>query len=151
MQYSSRSNKTEKENTINNNSININIAKVNYDNNKTKTDSKPSLMEDASTISEVKNSVNKENTNKFSSEKSVSFMSDSNGNNINKFLINDIRLEQNDRIIKELASELEQSTAKKDKFEQKFKTACNNIEPINLLTKKVIIIKIIMCQVVSQK
>ena len=136
MQYSSRSNKTEKENTINNNSININIAKVNYDNNKTKTDSKPSLIEDASTISEVKNSVNKENTNKFSSEKSVSFMSDSNGNNINKFLINDIRLEQNDRIIKELASELEQSTAKKDKFEQKFKTACNNIEPINLLTKK---------------
>jgi hypothetical protein len=76
--------------------------------------------------------VNKDN--KFSSEKSVSFISDSNGNNINKFIINDIHLEQNDKIIKELASELEQSTAKKDKFEQKFKTACNNIEPINLLS-----------------
>ena len=31
---------------------------------------------------------------------------------------------------------MEQSTAKKDKFEQKFKNACNNIEPINLLSNK---------------
>ena len=126
---SNRSQKLEKENIIVNkaNNLSVNIAKKHID-------SKPSLIEDASTISEVKNSVNKEN--KFSSEKSMSFISDSNGNNINKFLINDINLEQNDKIIKELASELEQSTAKKDKFEQKFKIACSNIEPINLISQK---------------
>ena len=127
----------EKENSnINNSNINkTNI--INYEINpiKLNNDTKRSMIEDVSTISDVKNtssSVNKDN--KFSSEKSVSFISDSNGNNINKFIINDIHLEQNDKIIKELASELEQSTAKKDKFEQKFKTACNNIEPINLLS-----------------
>ena len=127
----------EKENSnINNSNINkTNI--INYELNpiKLNNDTKRSMIEDVSTISDVKNtssSVNKDN--KFSSEKSVSFISDSNGNNINKFIINDIHLEQNDKIIKELASELEQSTAKKDKFEQKFKTACNNIEPINLLS-----------------
>ena len=109
------------------NNVIISNAKINID-------SKPTSIEDVSTISEVKNSVNKDN--KFSSEKSVSFISDSNGNNINKFIINEINLEQNDKIIKELASELEQSTAKKDKFEQKFKNACNNIEPINLLSNK---------------
>ena len=127
----------EKENSnINNSNINkTNI--INYEINpiKLNNDTKRSMIEDVSTISDVKNtssSVNKDN--KFSSEKSVSFISDSNGNNINKFIINDIHLEQNDKIIKELASELEQSTAKKDKFEQKFKTAFNNIEPINLLS-----------------
>ena len=128
--YSNRSNgskTSEKENMNNANNVIISNAKINID-------SKPTSIEDVSTISEVKNSVNKDN--KFSSEKSVSFISDSNGNNINKFIINEINLEQNDKIIKELASELEQSTAKKDKFEQKFKNACNNIEPINLLSNK---------------
>lgn len=128
--YSNRSNgskTSEKENMNNANNVIISNAKINID-------SKPTSIEDVSTISEVKNSVNKDN--KFNSEKSVSFISDSNGNNINKFIINEINLEQNDKIIKELASELEQSTAKKDKFEQKFKNACNNIEPINLLSTK---------------
>jgi trans-2-enoyl-CoA reductase len=91
-------------------------------------------MDDTSAISEVRSSINKEN--KFSSERNESFISDTNSNNINKFIINDINLEQNDKIIKELASELEQSTAKKDKLESKLKSACNNIEPINLLFKK---------------
>ena len=130
--YSNRSNrsKTSEKENMNTNSANnviINNEKINID-------SKPTSIEEISTISEVKNSVNKDN--KFSSEKSVSFISDSNGNNINKFIINEINLGQNDKIIKELASELEQSTAKKDKFEQKFKNACNNIEPINLLSNK---------------
>jgi len=100
------------------------------------TDLKPSIMDEISTISEVRNSyINKEN--KFSSEKNDSFISDTNSNNINKFLINDItNLEQNDKIIKELASELEQTSAKKDKLDNKLKTACNNIAPINLLSKK---------------
>ena len=128
--YINQSNKSEKENI--NNINNINNISLNNNINKTNIESKPSLLEDASTISEVKNSANNKE-NKFSSEKSISFMSDSNGNNINKFIINEINMEQNDKIIKELASELEQSTAKKDILEQKFKTACNNIEPINLL------------------
>ena len=114
-----------------NNTENI-IIKNNKPNNNT--DSKPSLMDDTSAISEVRSSINKEN--KFSSERNESFISDTNSNNINKFIINDINLEQNDKIIKELASELEQSTAKKDKLESKLKSACNNIEPINLLFKK---------------
>ena len=135
LSYTNKSKNVEKEKINNNiNVIGINKIKNNKDFDKNNMDSKPSDIEEASTISEIKNSVNKDN--KFSSEKSVSFMSDSNGNNINKFLINDANQEQNDKIIKELASELEQSTAKKDKFEQKFKNACNNIEPINLLTKK---------------
>ena len=135
LSYTNKSKNVEKEEINNNiNVIGINKIKNNKDFDKNNMDSKPSDIEEASTISEIKNSVNKDN--KFSSEKSVSFMSDSNGNNINKFLINDTNQEQNDKIIKELASELEQSTAKKDKFEQKFKNACNNIEPINLLTKK---------------
>ena len=127
---------TNNTNNINNSSANNktnNIIKYELNPIKLNNDSKPSLIEDVSTISDVKNSSSLNKDNKFSSEKSVSFISDSNGNNINKFIINDIHLEQNDKIIKELASELEQSTAKKDKFEQKFKTACNNIEPINLL------------------
>ena len=127
---------TNNTNNINNSSANNKTNNIiNYELNpiKLNNDSKPSLIEDVSTISDVKNSSSLNKDNKFSSEKSVSFISDSNGNNINKFIINDIHLEQNDKIIKELASELEQSTAKKDKFEQKFKTACNNIEPINLL------------------
>ena len=71
------------------------------------------------------------------------FISDNNNNNINKFLINDIQIINNDKIIKELASELEQNTVKKGKLssnkkeiEQKFKNACSNIEPIDLLGKK---------------
>ena len=109
---------------------------------------KPSIADDSSSISDgytinsVKN--NKNNIIGLSSEKTLSFVSDNNNNNnINKFLINDVQIENNDRIIKELASELEQSTAKKDKLEsnkkeieQKFKKVCNNIEPINLLGKQ---------------
>ena len=109
---------------------------------------KPSMIDDTSSISDIYNlnsNKNYKNNNNvgLSSEKSLSFISDNNNNNINKFLINDIQIVNNDRIIKELASELEQSTAKKDKLasnkkeiEQKFKNSCSNIEPIDLLGKK---------------
>ena len=109
---------------------------------------KPSLIDDSSTISDgyvtnnsVKNYKNNNNIG-LSSEKSLSFISDN--NNVNRFLLNEIKLEHNDndKIIKELASELEQSTAKKDKLasnkkeiESKFKNVCSNIEPINLSRK----------------
>ena len=112
--------------------------------NRSNIENKPSLIDDVSIISEGYNtninSVKNNNNIGLSSEKSLSFISDNNNNNINKFLMNDIHIENNDKIIKELASELEQSTAKKDKLasnkkeiEQKFKNACSNIEPINLL------------------
>ena len=59
--------------------------------------------------------------------------------NVNKFVLNDGILDANDRVIKELASELEQSTNKKDKLasnkkkiEENFKVICNNIAPLNL-------------------
>ena len=133
-------------------------SNVNYDKNMKKSDEnslnrsmsnrsnieiKPSLIDDISIIYEGYNtninSARQNNNIGQSSEKSLSFISDNN-NNINKFLMNDIHIENNDKIIKELASELEQSTAKKDKLasnkkeiEQKFKNACSNIEPINLL------------------
>ena len=93
-------------------------------------ESKPSLIEEASTISDVKNYNNKDN--KFSSDKSISFISDSNGNNINKFLINDIHIEQNDKIIKELASELEQSTAKKEKKIKKKEMKLKKLKKVGL-------------------
>ena len=52
-------------------------------------------------------------------------------------IINDICLDSNDKVIKELASELEQSTAKKDfnsnKKDDKYKINKNIIEPLNLI------------------
>ena len=60
-------------------------------------------------------------------------------NNVNKFILNDPILDINDRVIKELASELEQSTNKKDiknsnkkKIEEKYKVICNRIDHLNL-------------------
>jgi hypothetical protein len=53
----------------------------------------------------------------------------------NKFILNDIHQEENDnKIIKELAAELEQSTSKKNKkiMSKYSKNVVENIEPINL-------------------
>ena len=62
-----------------------------------------------------------------------------NNKNCNKFNLLDDELKNNDKIIKELASELEQSTAKvnklasnKKEIEENFKNICNKIQPINL-------------------
>ena len=59
--------------------------------------------------------------------------------NVNKFVLNDGLLDINDRVIKELASELEQSTTKKDRFasnkkkiEDNFNKICGKISPLNL-------------------
>ena len=135
----------QKENIIvNNEDISLNNIKS-YRSYRSNFDIKPSIIDDSSSVSDGYNLNSakdiKNNTIGLSSEKSLSFISDN--NNINKFLINDIPIVNNDKIIKELASELEQSTAKKDKLasnkkeiEQKFKNACSNIEPINLLAKK---------------
>ena len=60
------------------------------------------------------------------------------GSNVNKFVLNEGLLDANDHVIKELASELEQSTNKKDKLasnkkkiEDNFKVICNKISPLN--------------------
>ena len=68
----------------------------------------------------------------------------SNNNKINQFIIQDEDSQHENKIIKELSSELEQSSAKVNKLasnqkeiEDKFKMACNNIQPANLkLTNK---------------
>ena len=59
--------------------------------------------------------------------------------NVNKFVLNDGLIDINDRVIKELASELEQSTNKKDRFasnkkkiEENFNKICCKISPLNL-------------------
>ena len=131
-EFSTQINDKTRENNDDNSQISLSRT-MTYKNN---LEIKPSLFDDTSNISdgygynnnELKN--NKINNIGLSSEKSLSFISDNNNVNLNKFLINDIQCENNDRIIKELASELEQSTAKKDKLqsnkkeiEQKFKNA----------------------------
>ena len=105
-------------------------------------ESKANLNDETSIISDVvtinkDNNKNKDNIIGISSEKSLSFISEN--NNVNKFIINENQIVNHDKIIKELASELEQSTSKKDKLasnkkeiEQKFKNICDAIEPIKL-------------------
>ena len=102
---------------------------------------KANLNDETSIISEgvttnKDNNKDKDNIIGISSEKSLSFISE---NNVNKFIINENQIVNHDKIIKELASELEQSTSKKDKLasnkkeiEQKFKNICDAIEPIKL-------------------
>jgi hypothetical protein len=67
-----------------------------------------------------------------------------NANNVNKFILNeDLMNHNNNHVIKELASELEQSTNKKDKLnsskkkiEDNFKLICNRICPLNININK---------------
>ena len=105
---------------------------------------KPSIIEDISSISEVNNTNSIRKTKSMnigpSSEKSLSFISEGNNTNINKFAINELKSDlNNDKIIKELASELEQTTAKRElkgshkkEIEKKFQDACESIEPLKL-------------------
>ena len=75
------------------------------------------------------NSYNDNNYSKYSTNSVV---------NVNKFVLNDKLLEGN-KVIKELASELEQSTNKKDNLasnqkniEDNFKAICSKISPLNI-------------------
>ena len=76
--------------------------------------------------------INSSNDNNFSKYSTNSVV------NVNKFVLNDKLLEGN-KVIKELASELEQSTNKKDnlasnkkKIEDNFKVICSKISPLNI-------------------
>ena len=99
------------------------------------------LSMSASSINNVNNSINTFST---TNENNNSFNAiNINNNKVGKFNLFETNLEHNDKVIKELASELEQSTAKVNQFgsnkkemEKKFKTICNNIPPINLKTNK---------------
>ena len=89
-----------------------------------------------SCISNINNSINTFST---TNEKNNSFNAMNINNKIGKFNLFESNLDHNDKIIKELASELEQSTAKVNKLgsnkkevEQNFKLICNKIQPINL-------------------
>ena len=88
-------------------------------------------------ISNLNNSINTFST---TNEKNNSFTSiNLNNNKVGKFNLFESNLEHNDKIIKEIASDLEQSTAKgnklaslKKEMEENFKTICNKIQPVNL-------------------
>ena len=129
--------------TLNLNKIQMNsISKM----NKKDKDKKCSTETDAISITDSFNSFNINNAISqigVLSDKSISNISlpiTYNLNNVkcNKFILNDIHQEENDnKIIKELAAELEQSTSKKNKkiINKYSKNVVENIEPINLNQK----------------
>ena len=94
-----------------------------------------------SCISNINNSINTFSTtnDKNNSFNSININLNNNNNKIGKFNIFENGKEHNDKIIKELASDLEQSTVKgnelasnKKKIEENFKSICNKIQPVNL-------------------
>jgi hypothetical protein len=106
---------------------------------------KPSLLSNKSVQSDdldndgISNINGNSNTLNTTNEANYSLYSTNSNCNVNKFVLNDAILDINDRVIKELASELEQSTNKKEimgsnkkKIEENFKVICNKIAPLNL-------------------
>jgi len=98
---------------------------------------KSTKSDDLDNISNINNANS--NTLNSTNDNNYSMYSGNSICNINKFILNDGIIEGNDRVIKELASELEQSTNKKDKLasnkkkiEDNFKIICNKISPLNL-------------------
>ena len=90
-------------------------------------------------ISNINNSINTFSTTNDKNNSMNSLININQNKNCNKFNLLDDELKNNDKIIKELASELEQSTAKvnklasnKKEIEENFKNICNKIQPINL-------------------
>ena len=95
-----------------------------------------------SCISNINNSINTFSTTNDKNNSMNSLINLNPNKNINKFIIEE-DLKDNDKIIKELASELEQSTAKANKLasnkkeiEENFKNICNKIQPTNLKLDK---------------
>ena len=113
--------------------------RINKEENDKKINDELSMSE--SSINNINNSINTFST---TNEKNNSFNAiNINNNKVGKFNLFESNLEHNDKVIKELASELEQSTAKVNQFgsnkkemEKKFKTICTNIPPINLKGNK---------------
>ena len=78
-----------------------------------------------------------DNNNSFSSVNPFSLNANNNGSNNKNLIVDEMRLDNNNKVIKEMASELEQSTAKKDiasnKKGEKFEVNKESIEPVNLV------------------
>ena len=119
---------------------NIHIEKLEKNERKRNTNFTEELSMSESYISNLNNSINTFSTTNDKNNSMNSLINLNNQNkNCNKFNLLDKDLKNNDKIIKELASELEQSTAKvnklasnKKEIEDNFKNICNKIQPINL-------------------
>ena len=90
-------------------------------------------------LSNINNSVNTFSTTNDKNNSMNSLINLNPNKNCNKFNLLEDELKNDNKIIKELASELEQSTAKvnklasnKKEIEDNFKNICNKIQPINL-------------------
>ena len=134
------SNETNKEKNKSNNNdlLDIKIEKVQKEEKKNAFTEELSISE--SYISNINNSINSFSTTNDKNNSLNSLINVNNNNNkCNKFNLFEEDLQQKDKVIKELASELEQSTAKvnklasnKKEIEDNFKNICNKIQPINL-------------------
>ena len=116
------------------------IHKYNKKNKKSFLQSNKSVQSEDSEINTISN-INMGNSNTLNTTNDINYSiySASSISNVNKFILNDNIIDGNDKVIKELASELEQSTNKKDKLasnakkiEDNFKIICNKISPLNL-------------------
>ena len=124
----------------NNDLIDIKIEKVQKEEKKNTFTEELSMSE--SFISNINNSINTFSTTNDKNNSLNSLINinvNNKDNKCNKFNLFEEDLNHKDKVIKELASELEQSTAKvnklasnKKEIEENFKNICNKIQPINL-------------------
>ena len=105
-------------------------------NNNSPEDSNSLIVDNQSTFVNINNSINDNNLS-LSSISTFCLNNNNNNNNNKNIIMNDLCLDTNDKVIKELASELEQSTAKKDlnsnKKDEQSKNNKHRIEPLNLI------------------
>ena len=129
-----------KEKEKNKDLIDIKIEKVQKEEKKNAFTEELSMSE--SFISNINNSINTFSTTNDKNNSLNSLINiniNNKDNKCNKFNLFEEDLNHKDKVIKELASELEQSTAKvnklasnKKEIEENFKNICNKIQPINL-------------------
>ena len=127
----------EKNEKKNNDLVDIKITKPQKEEKKNTFSDDISMSE--SYISNINNSINTFSTTNDKNNSLNSFININVNNKCNKFNLFEEDLQHNNKIIKELESELEQSTAKvnklasnKKEIEDNFKSICNKIQPINL-------------------
>ena len=136
----SKENKENKKKKKNNDLLDIKIEKVQKEDKKNNFIEELSMSE--SYISNINNSINTFSTTNDKNNSLNSLINiniNNKDNKCNKFNLFEEDLNHKDKVIKELASELEQSTAKvnklassKKEIEENFKNICNKIQPINL-------------------
>ena len=110
------------------------VKKENTDNNYSEESDNSENNNSLNNLIQVNNNTNSNMSNEIGS-KNTNYGSSSNNNN-NRYLYKDVPIETDDKIINELASELEQTNNKinnnsKEKKE-KIQTLINNIEPMNI-------------------